>query len=593
MGEISFTATGDYSGAKRAVEQHEKDIAKLKAQLAETARVSKQVSGEQQKMAAEAKRMFEGTRTPLEKYNAEMSRAGELLRLGVDKGGISLQTYNRYVGQAKEQYEKAAQAGKGAFGDGILSKLGSMAMGMVSVSSAVQLVTAALTRMRAEAEKAGEAVKNAGLGKAPLAQLPGTMADKAKVQRQIFEMGGADSQKEAGELAFQLISAGVETEVPFFASLKGIDDAARVAKGAGMLRAAVGAEEAGTAQQIYSKAIVAAAPATGVTAADIMEGASQAGAAAKTLGLSDEQLLAATSRVAEVTGSGSVAGTRVKALMESFTRKGIADKMHGKSFDQMIDFVKNKGLSKQGLQEFLGSSEAAAAFGQLQDTGALRQRTRDIEAGQAQDLAGRRIAEAVSDEDVRLEREARISKARRELSAQAMGRAKTTVDTAIDQGVAGIREQGGMPWWSRLFGFPLLQPVLNSEMQLALGENALAGARFIAGDEAVGRFAGVLPRPASATVTRPRAPAIAQGGEGEAPVTRLTGPNVTGQFFDSLGPRRGSEPVVRVDFPRQMTSADPAALKVLERIDKNIEKLTKTETPAPRRPAANVNRHSE
>lgn len=46
----------------------------------------------------EAERIFESTRTELEKYNAEVSHADELL----DSGALSMDTYNRYIDQLRE-----------------------------------------------------------------------------------------------------------------------------------------------------------------------------------------------------------------------------------------------------------------------------------------------------------------------------------------------------------------------------------------------------------------------------------------------------------------------------------------------------------
>lgn len=59
-------------------------------------------------MVAEAARIFEATRTPLEQYQATIARLNELLAAGA----INQDTYNRAVIQAQDAFEQAEKAGK-------------------------------------------------------------------------------------------------------------------------------------------------------------------------------------------------------------------------------------------------------------------------------------------------------------------------------------------------------------------------------------------------------------------------------------------------------------------------------------------------
>lgn len=61
-------------------------------------------------MAAEAARIFEQTRTPLEQYQAQIARLNELLAAGA----INQDTYNRAVAQAQDAFSQAESAGKTA-----------------------------------------------------------------------------------------------------------------------------------------------------------------------------------------------------------------------------------------------------------------------------------------------------------------------------------------------------------------------------------------------------------------------------------------------------------------------------------------------
>lgn len=61
-------------------------------------------------MIAEAARIFEATRTPLERYQAQIARLNELLAAGA----INQDTYNRAVAQAQDAFQKAEEAGNKA-----------------------------------------------------------------------------------------------------------------------------------------------------------------------------------------------------------------------------------------------------------------------------------------------------------------------------------------------------------------------------------------------------------------------------------------------------------------------------------------------
>ena len=90
-------------------------------------------------MAAEAARIFEATRTPLEKYQATIARLNELLAAGA----INQDTYNRAVIQAQDAFEQAEKAGKKAentfeqIGQSISQTIGSAFQGLVDGSKKV------------------------------------------------------------------------------------------------------------------------------------------------------------------------------------------------------------------------------------------------------------------------------------------------------------------------------------------------------------------------------------------------------------------------------------------------------------------------
>ena len=71
---------------------------------------AKAAAQKMKEMQAEAARIFEATRTPLEQYQATIARLNELLAAGA----ITQDTYNRAVAQAQDAFQKAEEAGNKA-----------------------------------------------------------------------------------------------------------------------------------------------------------------------------------------------------------------------------------------------------------------------------------------------------------------------------------------------------------------------------------------------------------------------------------------------------------------------------------------------
>jgi hypothetical protein len=91
-------------------------------------------------MVAEAKRVFEATRTPLEAYQASIARLNELLAAGA----INQDTYNRAVVQAQDAFKQAEEAGKKTkgvmegIGQSISSSFASAFSGLIDGSKKVK-----------------------------------------------------------------------------------------------------------------------------------------------------------------------------------------------------------------------------------------------------------------------------------------------------------------------------------------------------------------------------------------------------------------------------------------------------------------------
>lgn len=264
--------------------------------------------------------------------------------------------------------------------------------------------------------------------------------------RKTFEEGAFDDIAGARNLTFELESAGALSERAFFSRLQEVDDAALIARSAALVQSSLGKAETGSLQAITSKSIAGALAAPGVSPSQISRGASIAAETAKQLGISDEELIAAISRVSEVTGSGEQAGQRVNQLFLSLIRKGAADNSFGQAFSKTLLDVKKLGLSEEALVKYLGSSEAGQAFGALEDTQAFKGRLRVIASAEETDLAGRTIATAFGQDEVIAGRLRRAEAAKKQISLQDFGVMELGLQAERDRLYADRINEGYHPY---------------------------------------------------------------------------------------------------------------------------------------------------
>lgn len=345
-------------------------------------------------LEAAAKRISEQVE-PQKRYNREM---GELAR-HVKEGRLTLEQAQQQALRYGQRLERVNSAGKEAFD---VSRLVNYAAGFSGPAAAARMLLGLLQSIRQEQQQIAQKQMTDAETRAQLVQLAG--GNRAKRDRlfaasdQTFREGFVRDRVQSNQLTFELDSAGLMNDRQFFSQLSLVDDSAVLAKSTGLIQSGFsGGDATGGSQQIISKAIAGALPATGVSASDIAEGVSIAAESAKAFGLTDEETFAAVSRIAQTTGSGREAGTRLKRMLSSLSRQGLADQLQGQGLEAIIGNVGGRGLSQEGLTKFLGSSEAFQAYGVLRDTDALRTRIGEIQSAQDTNLAGQTIANAIED----------------------------------------------------------------------------------------------------------------------------------------------------------------------------------------------------
>lgn len=421
-GDIKFGADMEASAALKEVRRLSKEMGKLQKSFDKLAKAGKKGTTEklaldkkQIELDKQRKRVLEQIMTPQEKYNRKMKELSTLL----GRNKLSQDQYWRAVRKTQVELKRAEVTGTKAFGASSLRNLAAMAAGVASVTTAVSLLRRTWDDV-ATARKGAAGKQEAALsGLASLLQLAGGDPDKMEklvaAGKGFYREGGAASLDEAYRTTFQMESAGVLDQRTFFANLFGITDAGEVAGSVGKLTAAMGRKEVGSAAQIVSKGLAAAGPIPGASVSDILTAATASGKAARQLGLSDEELIAAVSTTAQEAKSADVGGTQVYALLRALGRKGFVEKFKGKPLEEMLQSITEKGMTKPQLIKFFGRQEAEAGFSALVG-GRFGERLAEVKQGQVEGTAwkmiqGRRMVAEVAALDDR----------RRELAAEELG----------------------------------------------------------------------------------------------------------------------------------------------------------------------------
>lgn len=375
------------------------------------------------------------------------------------------------IGNYATKLADAGRVQQGLFGEASIARLSAFAGRLGAILAPLTGFARAIEQgdqlLRQYGSQAITAAKAAG----GLAQLaggdPAKLAALQAASKQSYREGGFTSLDEAYRLTFELESGGILRDRAFLSRLQAasVDDAAQVAKNTALVAAAFGRPESGYTAELVSKGLAAAGPATGANLGDILQGVAFASGSAKQLRLSDEEVFALVSRIAEVTGSGVEAGTRVNAIFRSFIKKGFADDPSKKqTLAQMLEDLRSRGLEPSGLIEFLGRQEAAQAFDVGQDVEAFQKRLQEIHAAQRDKLAEKVVESAFTLPDVAARRQVQAAKAEAQLALEEQALRRQRIDAESERLTAELqKELGKVPTYivdsvqhgGSLFGIPL------------------------------------------------------------------------------------------------------------------------------------------
>jgi len=229
---------------------------------------------------------------------------------------------NAALKKTEQAHENLGKKSEESFGSKAVAGLAAYAAGAVTIGGAIGKITEAWNNADRAREQAGGKLRESEKGYWSLTQLSG--GNKTELARMMAEakktftetQGGPRTLDEAQRLQVQLEHLGIAEYRAYFSKLFGtVENPAEMAENANILRTAMGERETGTLPQIVSKALAVSPGEAQAT----LKAASEIGFQAKSIGLSDEQLLAGLDVMRQ--SMGEAGAPAMKGLLQGLQKK--------------------------------------------------------------------------------------------------------------------------------------------------------------------------------------------------------------------------------------------------------------------------------
>ena len=328
--------------------------AALEARKKEQA-ADREAASEAQRLEAARRAIYERTRPGQLAYMQTM----QTLKTLRAQGKITEAEYRREVDLSKQSLREAGKAQTAAFGPSALSQIKTIAAGYIGISTAIGAVRTAFSAMEQQRHDAAQRSleSRAGIGElAQLAETPEQMDRLMTAAKRTYGEGGAENLDEAGRFVFALESAGALESRKLFSDLKArslVNDPAEMAKSAKTMIATMGQEETGGFRPLVSKAF-GVSKFSPAKAEEILQGAARSGTSAEKLGISDEEVLAATALMSEAKGSADEGGTYLAQMMRTMKAKG---GFEGQTLERSLSEIQQIEQGGQSAVEFFGGTK--------------------------------------------------------------------------------------------------------------------------------------------------------------------------------------------------------------------------------------------
>jgi hypothetical protein len=345
---------------------------------------------------------FRGTLTQAERLELQIESLDRAMEKG-QLGKLTAEQAAQALGRLRGKLADVEQGTDKAFGSTSVTMISQWAAGLAGPAAVLTSIADAMAKAHEQAQEIARMSESAIVSEGQLAQLAQNdpqfkaMLDES---RAMFAAGAGESRDETANTVFSLHSAGVKSadDRLMYAEARStgsVQDVAALARAAATIRANMGDEEVGTQRQQIAKAIIASELSPS-KADELMTAAAGAGTAGKTLGLSDEQLLAGTATLATARGSASEGGTRLAAFLSAAEKAG---GYAGKPLAEMVTSIDQREQGGENLRDILGDNkEALEGFRLLrQNFGSYQDSLGKISAANDRDVLSERLALIDSD----------------------------------------------------------------------------------------------------------------------------------------------------------------------------------------------------
>ena len=351
--DLDMDASGVVAGHKAAADSAQKLNFEFKEMQREMRGVERQ-----------AKRTWDESRDPLEKYNDQMKK----LRTLVDDGRLSKEQFTAAAKKAREELERSGTAGQKAFGANAALSLGKYALGVAGIGSAIQQVTAAFRQLDQERTQLAQGLEGKFPSQAMLASQSPREFDKMLQQSLEMERSGAP---DAAKGLFLLDSGDINTEENRQAYARLVrtgvvgQDPAQPFIAASKLRANFGMPVMEALSGLQQTAAESDTDISGIGRA-----APKVAARAKALGFKPEAMLAALAELTRELESPDVASTALNSLLVSIEKN---PDIRAETLPASISKVRDRMRQGVPLRNMVTDQTGQQAALQLESPDALRE----------------------------------------------------------------------------------------------------------------------------------------------------------------------------------------------------------------------------
>lgn len=470
MPQVVVEMTSQEAAAWAGIQRLARGTDEFEKSLKKTATAAKEAAAEQKKLEQAATRVFEETRTPMERYHTQMAKLSTMLQ----QGAIDQRTFARAANQANESLSAADQvlmrlgmSGKKAFADWDLSKF--LTAGQVA-NGVAENITKMLDAIRRSKEESANAQKASEFGMGSFAQLTDDPKEAEAMRqraKQIYSRGGAPNLDAAAGMVFATESINQQASLPLlekmYASSTEKDPRGLAFAGNAVVKA-MGQDQSGDLKQVIAQAFMASRGSP-YQPSQVLQSAARGAEWASLNKHTSAELMASTAVISQTVapGSGKDPGTSVAALESSLQKIGSGKTggspedgpgesleeagigtfdFRGKTQLEKLQMIHARKLSPADEIKLFGEKDARKAYLNIVNNQSeyLRMKGTIEQAKAHPEMVDRQMGLNAQDPSLNAVQMARAEQASAEVANEAAGVQKNVVDAVRSHIIAKVRK---------------------------------------------------------------------------------------------------------------------------------------------------------